>query len=210
MADLHAFHRPAPQAKRGAGRFLVACQHIRATRLAPTSAERWGNLMCASASYRFIASPRSIPRLDWDFPPIHVAPHSTGFPQRGHTPSPDIALQQMRETIAAKRNEGRCREGGSSTAREGRARSKRPERRGDGEQTDRDRVPAEGALNREKVPRLAARAVNVAGCIPETLREGGFRVRRFLSPTGGRRSLPLALRCGAAPAPSALRTVRAT
>ena len=123
---------------------MVACQHIGATRLAPTSAERWGNLMCASASYRFIASPRSIPRLDWDFPPIHVVPHSTGFPQRGHTPSPDIALQQMRETIAAKRNEGRCREGGSSTAREGRARSKRPVRRGDGGQTDRDHRGARG------------------------------------------------------------------
>jgi hypothetical protein len=43
-----------------------------------------------------------------------------------------------------------------------------------GKQIETTGVPAEGALNREKVPRLAARAVNVAGCIPETLREGGF------------------------------------
>ena len=152
-------HRPAPQAKRGAGRFCCVSAHPRDATCSHLC-RALGNLMCTSAPYGFIASPRSIPRLDWDFPPIHVVPHSTGFPQRGHTPSPDIALQQMRETIAAKRNEGRCREGGSSTAREGRARSKRPVRRGDGGQTDRDHRGARGgALNREKVPRLAARAV---------------------------------------------------
>ena len=156
--------------------------------------------MCASAPYGFIASPRSIARLDWDFPPIPVVPYSTGFPLRGHTPSPDIALRSMPHPIAAKRNEGRCREGGSSTAPEGRARSKRPARRGDGGQTDRDH---RGARGRSVEPREGS-----TPCRPcrerRRLHTGNtprrrLRVRRFISPTAGRRSLPLALRCGAAP-----------
>lgn len=165
------------------------------------SAERWGNLICASALHRSIASLRSIPP-GWTgtSPPIHGA-HSTGFPQRGHTRSPDIALQQMRETIAAKRNEGRCRDSGSPTARKGGARLKRLVRRW-GWVPNRSRpqgCPGKGVLNRGKVPRLAARAVNVGGCISETLRGRRLSYDALLQPNRGQAKLLLAVRCGAAP-----------